>query len=141
MSGTQATPVRVRTIDHVTVIVKDLEASRKFYVDALGMDEVPRPDFSFAGSWFQAGNTQIHLILEHPESSAAGMSVAADKMASTRTHHFAFEVENAHLAAERMHELGVPVVAGPKSRPDGAVQVFVTDPDGHVIELCSVGSA
>lgn len=40
-----------------------------------------------------------------------------------------------------MKELGVPIVDGPKSRPDGYIQVFVTDPDGHVIELCSPPNA
>ena len=31
----------------------------------------------------------------------------------------------------------VPIAAGPKERPDGAVQVFVCDQDGHVVELTS----
>mgnify|MGYP003327040061 CR=1 FL=1 len=64
----QVAPISVRSLDHVTIVVKDLAASRTFYVDALGMQEVPRPDFSFAGLWFQAGETQIHLILEHEGS-------------------------------------------------------------------------
>src|SRR5262245_52764364 len=55
----------VQGLDHVTIVVADLERSRKFYCDALGMQEVPRPGFSFLGKWFQAGKTQIHLILEH----------------------------------------------------------------------------
>src|SRR5262245_6569721 len=64
--------IQVKSIDHVTLVVKDLERSRKFYVEALGMREVPRPAFSFAGSWFQAGKTQIHLILEYSGSGPAG---------------------------------------------------------------------
>src|SRR5437588_4399821 len=39
--------VRVRSIDHVTLVVQDLERSRNFYVQTLGMREVPRPGFSF----------------------------------------------------------------------------------------------
>src|SRR5688572_23821321 len=50
--------LRVKSIDHATFVVKDLERSRRFYVDGLGMDEVPRPAFSFDGLWFQAGATQ-----------------------------------------------------------------------------------
>src|SRR5947209_12445943 len=29
--------LRVKTLDHVTIVVKDLEKSRRFYVDVLGM--------------------------------------------------------------------------------------------------------
>ena len=57
-----AAPIQVRSLDHVTLVVRDLEQSKSFYCGVLGMDDVPRPAFSFAGKWFQAGNTQIHLI-------------------------------------------------------------------------------
>jgi catechol 2,3-dioxygenase-like lactoylglutathione lyase family enzyme/uncharacterized protein YunC (DUF1805 family) len=131
-----APALAVKSIDHVTLVVKDLERARKFYVDALGMREVPRPAFSFAGSWFQAGQTQIHLILEYSGSGPAGNPLP-EHQRSSRTHHLAFAVEDAAAAVPLLKERGVPVVSGPKPRPDGYVQVFVTDPDGHVIELCS----
>src|SRR5690606_25056925 len=44
---TMPEPIRVKHIDHVTVVVKNLEKSRAFYVDVLGMQEVPRPGFRF----------------------------------------------------------------------------------------------
>ncbi|MBW3539393.1 MAG: VOC family protein [Planctomycetes bacterium] len=131
---TAIAPLAVEALDHVTIVVKDLEASRRFYVDALGMQEVERPGFSFAGKWFQAGPTQIHLILEHGESGPAGWH---DGEKNSRQHHFAFRVDDAHAAARRLEELGVTFVAKPKERPDGFVQVFVSDPDGHIVELCS----
>ncbi len=55
----------------------------------------------------------------------------------SRTHHFAFEVDDAYAATEVLRQQGIPVVSGPKNRPDGMIQVFATDPDGHVVELCS----
>jgi catechol 2,3-dioxygenase-like lactoylglutathione lyase family enzyme/uncharacterized protein YunC (DUF1805 family) len=128
--------IRVKTIDHVTLVVKDLEQSRRFYVEALGMREVPRPAFSFAGSWFQAGTTQIHLILEFAGSGPAG-NLVPEQLRSSRTHHFAFEVDDAAAAIPYLHQQQVAILSGPKLRPDGFVQVFVTDPDGHVVELCS----
>ncbi len=130
-----ATPVGVKALDHVTLVVKDLERSRRFYVDGLGMQEVPRPAFSFAGSWFQAGNTQIHLILEHEGSGPAGE--AESRPRSSRTHHFAFLVDDAQATVDRLQALGIPIACGPQERPDGAVQVFVADPDGHMVELCA----
>jgi catechol 2,3-dioxygenase-like lactoylglutathione lyase family enzyme len=132
-----AAPIRVRQIDHVTFVVRDLEASRAFYEGILGMKCVPRPTFNFAGLWFQAGNTQIHLILQHPESGPAGASLA-EGLAISRTHHVAFEVDEAKPAIERLNELGVPIVSGPKFRPDGPTQFYVLDPDGNLIELFAI---
>lgn len=133
-------PIRVHSLDHVTLVVRDLEVSRRFYVDALGMEQVDRPGFSFSGSWFQAGETQIHLILQHDESGPAGIHVP-EHLASSRTHHFAFVVDDAWVASDHLKSLGYAIVSGPKARPDGAVQVFIEDPDGHVVELCQPPSA
>ncbi|MEZ6131348.1 MAG: VOC family protein [Planctomycetaceae bacterium] len=128
--------IKVRHIDHVTLIVKSVEASRRFYVDLLGMDEVARPAFDFAGAWFQAGATLIHLIQEHDRSGPAGYPDAVLKR-SSRNHHFAFEVDDARAAAETLKSAGIELVDDAKVRPDGAIQVFLTDPDGHVVELCT----
>lgn len=128
--------IKVLHIDHVTLIVKDVQASRRFYVDLLGMEEVARPAFDFEGAWFRAGATLIHLIQEHDRSGPAGYPDAVLKK-SSRNHHFAFEVADARAAAETLKSLNVPLVDDAKTRPDGAVQVFLTDPDGHVVELCT----
>lgn len=128
--------LRVKSIDHATLVVKDLERSRHFYVDVLGMREVPRPPFSFAGLWFQAGATQIHLILEYSGSAPAG-NLLAEHLRSSRAQHFAFLIDDASNIVPMLKERQVPVLSGPKPRPDGYLQVFVTDPDGHIIELCS----
>ncbi|WP_437229566.1 VOC family protein [Planctomicrobium sp. SH661] len=127
-------PIRVKQIDHVTLVVANLEASRRFYVDVLGMQQVPRPNFNFDGLWFQAGSTLIHLILEHAESGPAGNHIPPGSSVS-RTRHFAFEVDDALAAKRVLDELGIPLVAGPKTRPDGATQICILDPDRHVIEL------
>ncbi len=100
------------------------------------MQEVPRPAFSFAGLWFQAGATQIHLILEYSGSGPAG-NLLPEQARSSRTHHFAFAVDDAAAFVPQLQRLGVPILGLPKSRPDGYLQLFVTDPDGHVVELCS----
>jgi catechol 2,3-dioxygenase-like lactoylglutathione lyase family enzyme len=123
----------VKSLDHVTIVVRDLAATRRFYVDVLGMEEVARPGFSFDGQWFQAGATQIHTILEFEGSGPAGSGGGLN----SRGHHFAFLVDDAEECYRRLTDLGVKVVSPPKPRPDGAIQVFLQDPDGHLIELCS----
>lgn len=129
-----AAPIRVKSLDHVTIVVKDLAATRRFYVDALGMEEVARPGFSFAGQWFRAGATLIHTILEFEGSSAAGLGGGTN----TRGHHFAFLVDDVSAAARHLENLGIGFVSPPKLRPDGAAQMFIRDPDGHLVELSSV---
>ena len=131
-----ATPIQVKSLDHVTIVVKDLERSRQFYVDGLGMRETPRPAFTFPGSWFQAGATQIHLIQEHVGTPPAGNPLP-EQFRTSRSHHFAFVVDDAEATYARAQELGLKIVSPPKPRPDGFVQVFLNDPDGHVVELCS----
>ena len=133
MSTDVRSKIQVKSLDHVTLVVADLERSRAFYCDLLGMREEPRPAFSFAGSWFQAGPTQIHLILEHDRSGPAGRKGDA----TTRQHHFAFLVEDSAACAEELKSRGIPILSGPQRRPDGATQTFLLDPDGHIVELCS----
>lgn len=128
--------IRVHQIDHVTLVVRDLDASRRFYVDLLGMTVVPRPAFDFAGAWFQAGSTLIHLILESDRSGPAGVNEDGHTK-SSRGHHLAFSVDDAAAAATELDAAGVTFISKPKRRPDGAIQTFILDPDGHIIELCS----
>lgn len=129
-------PINVRSIDHQTLVVADVAASRRFYVDVLGMKEVPRPNFDFPGAWFQAGDTQIHATRSDENSGLPGW---ADRKVGrlSRGHHFAFQVDDVMAAAEFLKKQGVEIQVGPKSRPDGPTQIYVFDPDQHLIELFS----
>ena len=129
--------IGVKQIDHVTFVVADLERSRAFYEDVLGMQPAPRPAFNFKGLWFAAGNTYVHLILEHDESGPAGASIP-EKCSLSRTRHLAFEVASARETIDLLGEHGVPIVSGPKNRPDGPIQMYVFDPDRNLIELFSM---
>lgn len=129
--------IQVKQIDHVTLVVADLEATRRFYVGILGMQEVPRPAFSFPGAWFEAGTTQIHATVSDAESGEAGWGDR--KVGSlSRGHHFAFEVDDANYAAGELADAGIPIASGPKNRPDGPLQLYIHDPDGHLVELFSM---
>lgn len=129
-------PLRVRQIDHITIVVRNLERSRRFYVDALGMEPAERPAFRFPGLWFRAGETYVHLIEEHPESGPAGVSREPGCLIS-RTQHFAFAVDDALAARDHLVKLGYSLADGPKQRPDGPTQIYLLDPDGYLVELFS----
>ncbi len=51
--------------------------------------------------------------------------------------HFAFEVEDADVAARQLRDREVAIAAGPRHRPDGATQLYIQDPDGHLVEIFS----
>jgi catechol 2,3-dioxygenase-like lactoylglutathione lyase family enzyme len=128
--------IGVEAFDHFTIVVADLDASRQFYLNLLGLTEVDRPDFDFAGAWFGTENCLIHLIKVNDVSGQSGPN-NHDTQKPSRGLHFAFRVTDATSAAAQLQKAGVEIVDGPKQRPDGATQVFVRDPDGWLIELCS----
>lgn len=125
-----------RTFDHVTLVVADLEASRAFYVDLLGMRQVPRPDFGFPGLWFQLGTAQIHLNIASGDAGRPGQGDMGAARPSQGL-HFAFSVPDCDVAVRQLRERGIAIEAGPRSRPDGARQAYFRDPDGHLIEVTS----
>jgi lactoylglutathione lyase len=128
--------LNVKSFDHVTLICADLEATRRFYVDLIGMTPVPRPAFKFPGLWFQIGNMQIHATQESPESGNAGWANQGGKIVS-RGHHIAFAVDDVSEALKIVELHGVRIASPLQQRPDGFKQLYLYDPDGHVVELVS----
>lgn len=119
--------MQVRQLNHVALHVADVGRSVAFYRDVLQLPPMPRPAFDFPGAWFQLGSDQeLHLI--------------GDRELPVHSHHrgghFALVVDD--LAAWERHLDACSATRLPrKIRPDGALQTFVQDPDGHWIELCS----
>ena len=128
--------IRVTGFDHVTIICADLEATRRFYVDVLGMTEVTRPEFKFPGLWFQIGNVQIHATQESPEAGKAGWQNQGAAVVS-RGHHIAFAVTDVVEALQLLQAHGVRIASPVQQRPDGYKQAYLYDPDGHVVEIVS----
>ena len=55
----------VTQIDHVSVLITDVERSRRFYGELLGLREIAKPKtFDFVVLWFDLGNQQLHLLLK-----------------------------------------------------------------------------
>lgn len=58
-------------IQHAGVLVRDTEASKKFYMNVLGMaddTELRNPKLPFEGAFVKAGSSQIHLMeLPNPD--------------------------------------------------------------------------
>jgi catechol 2,3-dioxygenase-like lactoylglutathione lyase family enzyme len=123
-------------IQHVGLVVSDLGRSRRFYREALGLEEVPRPpNFTFSGAWFRFGGYELHLLAEEHTTGGAGQPDAGGAGAERGlTHHLAFEVDDLDAACAGLADAGVPLAGGPMPRGDGVTQVFFLDPDGYVLE-------
>jgi catechol 2,3-dioxygenase-like lactoylglutathione lyase family enzyme len=123
-------------IQHVGLVVSDLDRSRRFYAGALGLEEVPRPpNFVFDGAWFRFGGTELHLLSDEHATGGAGQPDPGAGAERGMTHHLALEVDDLAVACARLAANGVPLEGGPMPRGDGFTQVFFLDPDGYVLEF------
>ena len=119
--------MKTTQLNHVALHVADVEASHRFYSEILQLRTIPRPAFKFPGAWYQLGDDQeLHLIGERSEPVIAG----------TRGTHWALMVDDIDAWESFFQARGVSYEPR-RTRPDGAFQIYVTDPDGHVIELCT----
>ncbi|WP_325176603.1 VOC family protein [Paenibacillus alkalitolerans] len=117
-------------LHHVAVAVTDLEKAKHFYGEILGLQESgERPNFPFPGAWYRIGGNQLHLIV-HPEARTVRGTARIDSMDG----HFAIRVKDMNTVLKRLNDCGWAYDDRPKSIT-GWHQVFVTDPDGNVIEL------
>ena len=119
-----------RRVDHVSFPVRDLARSLAFYRDVLGLQPAPRPDLGFPGAWLQAGDAQVHL-LEVPADFEGG---TPPPHLNPLAGHTAFAIEDYDATLATLQRHGLEVLAlGP-----AAGQMWVRDPDGHIIELIAV---
>jgi glyoxylase I family protein len=123
-------------LQHVGLVVSDLDRSRAFYSGALGLEEVPRPtSFRFDGVWFRFGGTEIHLLAEAHTTGGAGRGDPGEGLPRGLTSHIALETDDLAASCARLVEHGIELAGGPMPRGDGYDQVFFLDPDGYVLEL------
>jgi len=131
--------MEIRKLDHAALLVKDVERSRRFYGQVLGMQEVPRPsNFNFPGAWFRKGSAEIHLIGEAEPGRVAQVQPGGyrpEELSIGYVSHMAFEVADLEEARQHLQAHDVAIVGGPRPRGDGVTQMYVRDPDGYVVEL------
>jgi catechol 2,3-dioxygenase-like lactoylglutathione lyase family enzyme len=118
----------IKAFNHIAIQISDVEKSRDFYSETLGLKEIPAPAFDYPVIWFSLENSrELHLIGRKPEAP----------FTPVRSNHFALEVSDIYLAEKILKENEVNCLPI-KSRPDGILQLFLTDPDGNFIELCQI---
>ena len=133
------------SLNHFSIRTTDLEASRRFYADILGLTVGPRPDFPFPGLWMYRGdhanmaNAAVHIIgIDAADPSGLieylGEPGASSLTGSGAVDHVAFFADGLGAMLKHLHALGVAFRE--RTVPSvGLHQLFLTDPSGVVIEL------
>ena len=125
---------------HVAIKTNDLEATRAFYCDVLGLLEVARPDFGFPGAWLACplpgGQAIIHVYAGGPALGAEGRT----PVGSAAIDHLSLACAGYHEFAARFKKTGLAyrefLVPG-----TSLWQLFVYDPSGVQLELTFEGKA
>lgn len=126
---------------HFSVRTRDLDASTRFFVSALGLRPGYRPNFPFPGVWLYAGGDEkefgvVHLI---GDDGSAGLSGYLGESKGTLNgtgaiDHIAFFASDPAKYRTRFSSLGLP--RRERTVPDlQLLQIFVEDPSGVTIEL------
>ena len=133
------------TINHFSIRTTDLDASRRFYADVLGLTVGPRPAFPFPGLWMYRGdhddvaNAVVHIIgTDRTEQKGLdGYLGERDETTLRGTgtiDHVAFFAEGLATMLDHLRTIGVEYRQ--RTVPSiGLHQVFLDDPNGCVIEL------
>lgn len=122
-------------LQHVSIVVTDMEKSRHFYGNVLGMRPLQPPGAPTTVAWFEAAGTEIHLILHQPGYNEPTIPQSAPSINDGGATHLAFAVNSIAATIQQLAETGTEIICGPRPRGDGVEQVYVQDPDGYLIEL------
>lgn len=128
--------LRIRDIDHLVLRVRDVDAMVRFYGDVLGCP-VHRVDEKIRLVQLRAGRSLIDLIPVDSEIGRAGGAAAGRE--GRNMDHFCLRVENWDADAIRAHLRSHGVEPGAVAQRFGAEgqgpSMYVTDPEGNVVEL------
>lgn len=116
-------------LDHVTVRTTDLEATRSFYGEVLGLQPGWRPDLGFPGYWLYCGNQPvIHVVPPGQEIGGGGGDETGN------FDHVAFLGQDIDGMRKRFVDRGITFRE--RYIPDGQRrQIFLFDPNHIMIEL------
>jgi catechol 2,3-dioxygenase-like lactoylglutathione lyase family enzyme len=118
----------VGVLDHYNIRTRKFDETVHFYEDVLGLENGARPNFSFPGAWmYSDGKAVVHLVDISPTSEP-------QKPDSGVVHHVAFVSHGFNAMKKRLQLKNVAFKT--VEVPGGALwQIFITDPNGVVVEL------
>jgi catechol 2,3-dioxygenase-like lactoylglutathione lyase family enzyme len=111
--------------NHLSISAKNLEESLCFYEEMFGMERIPTYDFGFKTQYLRCGPQQLHIFeLEDNVPIRQHFALDVDDFEGIYRAAKARGVLESEAFYNCMYEL-----------PDGAVQMYLRDPAGHLVEV------
>ena len=133
----------IQKLAHYSIRTTDLDKSRRFYIDVMGMREGYRPPFKFPGAWLYLGEDEsdfgvVHIIGIDPNDTSGLIEYLGEKGSlvegSGTVDHIAFLSTGVDAFHERLRAAGY--TWRDRTVPSLSLhQVFVEDPSGVTIEM------
>ncbi len=132
----EANPIQIRRLDHVVLRIRDLEASLRFWRDALGCP-VERGSDALGLYQLRAGDSLIDLVpIDGPLGKAGGGAPDTERR---NVDHVALTLARFDEPALRAHleRHGIePGDVAPRYGAEGmGPSMYIRDPDGNTVEL------
>jgi catechol 2,3-dioxygenase-like lactoylglutathione lyase family enzyme len=115
----------IQGMNHFTVLARDLDATKAFYIGLFSLTDGPRPPFDFPGAWLYAGgHAVLHIVAGTPlPDPPAGV-----------LDHMAFSARDLGGTVARLKEHKIDYVLR-RQAGHGPWQLFCHDPNGAKVEL------
>ena len=123
-------------LQHYTIEPSDLERTKSFYCDVLGLENGNRPPLGFPGYWLYSGGVPtVHLLGPRVPREGIVVRGTEKKFDDTgRFDHIAFAATDIDEVRTRLKSRNVAFREQTIPRTGGQ-QVFLYDPDGVGVEL------
>ncbi len=123
-------------LQHYTIEPQNLERTKDFYVDVLGLEVGDRPPLDFPGYWLYSGGTAtVHLMGQRQAREGIVVRGTEKRFEDTgRLDHVAFAATDVEGVRNRLRSRNVKFREQIVPRT-GDIQIFLYDPDGIGVEL------
>jgi catechol 2,3-dioxygenase-like lactoylglutathione lyase family enzyme len=127
------------SLNHYTILARDLEATKNFYTDIVGLKVGDRPPLNFPGYWLYCGDAPtVHLIGNRPEIEPIPDS-SSDPAKTGRLDHIAFACAGLKDMKATLEQNSIKYDERVLPRLN-MTQLFYYDPDGIAVE-CNFDAA
>ena len=126
-------------MEHFLLQTADLEATKDWYVDVLGLRVGPCPDFKFPVYWLYLGDRDVlHLTQGGANVSTNRKTYVGQESEATRgsgvIDHVAFRATGLETMIESLEARGIAFKER-QVNDQGLYQLFLFDPNGVKVEL------
>ena len=122
------------SLNHYTIRPRDLEATKDFYADVIGLTVGDRPPLACPGYWLYAGGTPVVHLIGKQEKETPIVDHTDPSVKVTRLDHVAFTAEGLPDMRKRLTGAGLKYEERVLPRLN-MTQLFTIDPDGIDVEL------